>query len=606
MDTTPPVSHVAASTRKDSTSTNHPSPLISPSSSFFETFFHGNCKRCKHHHVSFPIQIPKNPRKHKRIHCEVCQYDIYGFGRNSTQTTLVSEQSLDFNRRNSRGSIASAANNTIPCTNNARSSIVPHIGNLAVGPEDPVALSPIAENASAIGRSRSNSHQRAQDSRNDISNGPHPTPPLHPSHVKAPPGISTTTYARQRERKRHHLGAVFSKVTKILKGSTEAKKQDRKFRWRSLLKWRNKRPSQDPALEDNTILPDTHQVAQSARESALIDEAFVIGESNLANDSMPGPSRQPNTAMRTSAESPTEKRERIKNKRRDITLKKISKRNITCICDDDCHCVCNGPGSDSTGGLPRSVSDVNVPPHHLQSLMEPFGSSSGSSGNSNLRFQTPTILAGVGEGFLRTQSPDNSSTTAVSLQGMSDRRSLSTTVAGSNGSTLALHTRPPLNRSESSPMPPRGGRGFYSQGLRGSSHNRSNLRHSFDIDGFRANLHTSNASTNNDSSSPSQIDGTDSSSQGYDINGSTRQNSDDSNVPNGEHQSNDVDVASSHGTGGAVNNDSEERTPRPRSETMQMDADIQHSPPDFQHVVDALRDPSPDNVDSRGSDAGQS
>ena len=63
------------------------------------TIIHLSCASCKHYNKHRSFDIPRDESSHLRITCERCGYQMIGFGRSSTQTTLASIETLPINSR---------------------------------------------------------------------------------------------------------------------------------------------------------------------------------------------------------------------------------------------------------------------------------------------------------------------------------------------------------------------------------------------------------------------------------------------------------------------------------------------------------------------------
>ena len=61
---------------------------------------HTSCASCKHFNKHRNISISHDQSRHARIACERCGYNMMGFGRSSTQTTLASVDSLPMDTQN--------------------------------------------------------------------------------------------------------------------------------------------------------------------------------------------------------------------------------------------------------------------------------------------------------------------------------------------------------------------------------------------------------------------------------------------------------------------------------------------------------------------------
>lgn len=580
MAATSGASSVSPSARRDSNHSIQPSPMTSPSPSFYEIFYHASCKHCKHHHTALPVKLPKDPSKHFRLHCERCKHSISGFGLNSTQTTLVSEESLDFNRRNSRSSITSA-NNSLSCSNNATLSSFPLRSALVAPNEAPQLvgpLSPISEDSTALGRNSTNPRSQTREPRSaDVvaSDQPLSSVQILPQPVQ-PEG--TIPSPGQRGHKRGRLRRIMDSLNKLSPFPRSRRTSSFGVHWRLLFRREAKHRTKAPMENNGEILPDPHDDIPLAEVAAPTEHHSASDRENAVNEQIPESPPQLGELVRTHSEVRAAKKERIRDIRSQKTSQRAAERAVICQCDTDCHCMSRNLGSNSAEIGQTSSSDMDLPLHPVEATMRPPASMSEGSEESYPRTRQGSLaFAGIGaqhyQAHNRSTTPETSSSTAVSSQDPSGRGSVSTTAVGSNGSSNAFGRRPRLDRSTSMPAPPRRIRSQNQSRLRGSSRNRSNLRFAQDADGPQSVRDTFETSrTEVDCSSPSDMSNPEFLSQRHSIDGTLSGVSNHSATRlNGVGERHHQPTFQNNDDQNLANASSEERTPRPRSQVVQTD-----------------------------------
>ena len=579
--------------RRDSTYSIQASPVSSHSPSHLEILYHGTCRHCSHLHTAYPVKLSKDSRQHVRLQCEKCRQDMSGFGRTSTQTTLASQETLEFNRRNSRDSTQLAPSNAAPCTNAGRASFISPRSTLITAAEVPHglgALSPITEIGSAVGRSRSTSQLHARDLRQTVECGVDQTlpPAQHPIH----PSRDTTTAdaATSFNGKKSKIRRIFNNLRFSLRPEEGHRSRTPQDRMRSLLTWKTIRRPRGHDQKHHQASSHPNERPSRAQEispanvpSPTVRERTAQSEAIRPLPFPAGPTDHPSDAQRT-------KQDRIGTIRREKTMERNAQRMVPCQCTSDCHCLSRGPPSNLADIGQESSPEPDNPWHY------PMHNSSDESEGSYPRVLGGShVLAEIGaqhdETNTRSQSPETPSSTAVSSQVPSDHYSISTTAVG-NDSSVAINRRPPLDRSTSVPAPLRRPRSQYQSSLRGSPRNRSNLRFTRDIDGSSSSRRMSDASrTGQGSSSPSRIGSTESVNRRHSINGEISRNLELSPGLAHDQQHPQYELTPQPHEGQLqVNGTSEEITPRPRSQIIQTDEGATSSQPEPSHLSQALQE----------------
>jgi hypothetical protein len=131
------------------------------SSSLIRFPYHGSCPKCHHLHTNKQLRLSLDLLKHVRVRCDVCDHQMFGIGRTSTQTTLASVESVLSPSHSNRNSLISRSSLQQVCVagpaEDVQGSHLARPENLAPQP----TLSTIDEAHTSAARSRSNSNTRA-------------------------------------------------------------------------------------------------------------------------------------------------------------------------------------------------------------------------------------------------------------------------------------------------------------------------------------------------------------------------------------------------------------------------------------------------------------
>lgn len=72
--------------------THHGGNALDAGEEAFDLPFHINCSKCHHMHKHVPLRVHKDPQRFTKFHCENCQHQIAGIGRNETQSSFGSTE----------------------------------------------------------------------------------------------------------------------------------------------------------------------------------------------------------------------------------------------------------------------------------------------------------------------------------------------------------------------------------------------------------------------------------------------------------------------------------------------------------------------------------
>ncbi|KAI4161265.1 MAG: hypothetical protein LQ342_005057 [Letrouitia transgressa] len=155
------------------------------------------------------------------------------------------------------------------------------------------------------------------------------------------------------------------------------------------------------------------------------------------------------------------KKEHVRAKRKEATLKRRRTQISTCECLDYCQCRVTSDSNMANDGRRSSDFEPEIPDHYLGNLISQGNSSNESSGDRpSSAGRRVSFLTGIGSHLSPSRRGSGTDGTSSSVAGSSQRRfdtvSQGTTIVGeSNSSSISL-TRPTLSsRSLSAPANPR-------------------------------------------------------------------------------------------------------------------------------------------------------
>lgn len=450
-----PANHWDASA--DDESTPRSSSVDENQAETMEIPFHGSCPNCHHLHTNRPFTIFTDLTKHARLQCDACQHPILGIGRASTQTTLASVESLLPGQSNNRQSGVLRPSNLQICVNAPpQTSLVDSL----TSPDQldtPAHLSTIAEANTLNGRSRSPSNCQVPVSLSSRrGNSPSPRASLRNNGTLAPEEPREGGKSPIRPR-RFTLSALFRRgKARLLSKPGEIKLFGLNIKiTRSGRKHLQDSNGPRPNLPDARATPVRHDTdeAQNLGGSAPHPPSPVSSISEEPAEPLganydetrptdfPPPEAEevqnPTVNLAGSAvdddedeRAATAKREKIRARRREATLKSDAARKPYCHCRVGCPCLGDGGESDGTSeghGAPPSIPAPEVPGYFLPNLV----AGSSRSSNSQTSHAHARFLSGIGDHIIPS----------LGNRRQANRLSQDTTTWGSNDSSISLTAR---------------------------------------------------------------------------------------------------------------------------------------------------------------------
>lgn len=481
--------------------------------------FHGSCPKCHHLHTNKLVPLSLNFFKHVRFRCDICDHQIFGIGRTSTQTTLASVDSIPSPQLSNRNSSIFRPSFRPVCISLPAEELqTTHL----ISPENPAPQTPLStidEANTPAGRSRSTSNLQSP---NDASVRPEGTTISSPvgerenSIVRRQPSPEPTELPRPFQGGRH----PFSKLKNVLHRAVHRKSDPGGKVWEFFgiikiriptrrntngpvtpyshpphragveypdLAHRGNTPSAEatriPSQAPTRDLPSHHtdfspdptarimdstarEVGNPARESGSTtrNPGLTVSESEAGVDaSQPGEpddisSPSTNAGQPIAEQGAVEiKRDRIRARRREKTLQSQTAAQPVCHCHPGCHChgVNRASGSDV-------ASETHGTPKSSLEVPDHYLSAPGSRGQL---LQTPagaTQLSGIGG-----HSGLSRHSTTPSAQTQAHRLSQATTAHTGSSSSISLtsHLGQPLSRQLGSPLRSRSPEAIQPQGL---------------------------------------------------------------------------------------------------------------------------------------------
>jgi len=449
-------------------------------SSTYDSYLHVTCPGCHHWLNKLPIKLFKNRKKHKRFHCSRCQRLLFGLGSNSTQTTLVSQETIS--RRQSGVSAAESSSGFHGCTN--------------VKPLEPSRdgnLNTIIEATSSNGVSREPS-QRSAIPREQLQPAKQPLqdqPPVLDTNEPSQ-GLSSAARGEPQPNKTATVppdSGPFKKLkghaSRVLRKVKSIKNHLRKPTTTGLglfAKDRNPKVMTDVGAatlgkeassisKPTTGKPSIQSYGQQMSEQPRDEPGSSISALNPGPNPTHGdPHNDQVRSSQAEMAAANEKLERIRWFRREKKLRAKALQKPRCECTEGCQCMQRETASRSSGeGQSRAVHPANIEAHRfpygVQSSEETRTSRTTDSGrmssdvSSEGRQQSPHRIELAGIGHIFGESRRGSS------QIMSGRvRPLSSfsqaPTAVSNESSISLlggptyiTRRPPSSRPQSPHLP---------------------------------------------------------------------------------------------------------------------------------------------------------
>ena len=349
-------------------------------SSTYNYYLHASCPRCHHWLNKIPIKLFKNGRKHKRFRCSRCQRLLFGLGGNSTQTTLVSQETIS-----RQGSRASASENPLGfhgCTN-VRSLEPSRDGDLKTIVEasssNGVSREPSQRSAVPRGRPQNSVQPPQGQPQNDTNS---PSPGLAALALGHPQPEKTTTIPPDSGRFRKikdHANRLLRKVKDInshvrrrrtaQRTSTQADTQ-MVTSGTCGAKLENEA---SPRLSRDAVKPSIPSRPQCVSEHPLDNGGSHEGIPNAgAEPTREGPlHRGQDATSQEEMAAANKKLERIRCLRKEKRLRANALQKPRCECSEGCHCMQRETESRSSGeGQSRPVDPADIEhrfPHGVES-----------------------------------------------------------------------------------------------------------------------------------------------------------------------------------------------------------------------------------------------
>ncbi|KAL9044360.1 MAG: hypothetical protein Q9214_002498 [Letrouitia sp. 1 TL-2023] len=428
-------------------------------------------RRCHHLHTNVPLRLPWDPERHLRFLCEHCDHPIFGIGRTSTQTTLASVETVPVEELTQRTAGAEGQRDNQAFAGQARSP--PTLQTTPYANQG--HLSTISEGTTPNRRSPSISYTDAQN----LSDGGHPFrvidnyPPSSPSNAEQVREHHPENRPTSRDDRTSRLSTRIKVIKRRLLGKS------RGFRIPRLgvhfgitpASQTIQRPLEigqpntdnhhsEPATTVESLGLTNYPEFGVGSPSILHMNQIVSGSQTHESAGEQGPTSHPdpiaNGPQRVEA-----KKEHVRAKRKEATLKRRRTQMSTCECLDYCQCRVASDSNIADNGRRSSDFEPEIPDHSLGNLISQGDSSNGSSGDRpSSSGRRVSFLTGIGSHLSPSRRGSGTDGTSSSVAGSSQRRfdtvSQGTTVVGeSNSSSISL-TRPTLSsRSLSAPANPR-------------------------------------------------------------------------------------------------------------------------------------------------------
>ncbi|MCJ1361954.1 hypothetical protein MMC16_001055 [Acarospora aff. strigata] len=408
-------------------------------SSIYSTYFHASCPGCHHWYNKIPIRLFRKSTKHKRFQCGVCKRLLFGIGGNSTQTTLLSQETIS--RRESLASATGVSSDFQGCTNTRPLELSrAEIGNLGTITEanSPSHVSRQASQRSVGPRASSHHSERppeapllseptAHDEAQTISNAMGQGPPeLANSHAEVAPKI--VPRSGRFRRIRSHAERLFGKLLKI---HVRARTNGVHALFTSEY-YRNRTPemaaadsTQEASLTARHTTVDAVVPAHMSSRSASgeqLHEQISSTESheprlNSGHGTAPadhvGISREEMIAAKA-------KLDRILSTRKEKTLQARALQKPRCECTEGCQCMRGEIENRSSGeGHSRPIEPADIGSHLFPAGVEPPEETTDSSTTESRRRWSEVSSEG------RQRSPRQWDLTGIGYHLDEQRRSLS-------------------------------------------------------------------------------------------------------------------------------------------------------------------------------------
>lgn len=338
----------------------------------YDSYLHATCSKCHHWMNRIPIKLFRNRRRHKRFRCNECRHVLFGLGGDSTQTTLVSQETIS--RRASGTSVAGSPSSFHGCTN---------VRSLEPSGDGP--LKPIFEASSSNGVSREPSQRSAapreqshlpvelpQGQLQNSANGPIQGLSARARAEPSPDKTATILPDSRRFKKiKDHASRLLKKVKDIQNhmrkpGTAHRLSAEANTQMATLgmceMTMENAASSTSKPTTLNLPTPSQEQrVSEQPSDERPSSAVINIARPNSAR----GAVREHQVwSSQDELAAANEKHERIWNIRKEKRLQANALQKPRCECTEGCHCMQRETASRSSGeGQSRPVQPADIGPH---------------------------------------------------------------------------------------------------------------------------------------------------------------------------------------------------------------------------------------------------
>lgn len=324
-------------------------------------FFHVNCSRCYHMHKHVQLRVHKNPKMFMRFNCHKCHHKIAGIGRNETQSSFGSTETQPPGAGYGRPSRPS---NLQSCIN------VDHPSGQPSG----------VEKAGSTVHSSPSWSKRAEP---DLS----PHQDLHTDDTGARPQASVRNDYSLREASgpaTKSLSTIRSRlILKLGQSKVHLLEKSKNMKLFVSRFWKRNTPSPpgDVQMEVDPVPSDVQSDIRDFQHRPREGDRSVQPQDDHPSTPPPEFQRRP-SSVEEQLQATARKNERLRQRRREATLRRDVLSGRFCHCEANCACVRRdsvitdaGTDSPSTSRRPtlQQTEDAiaDLPPGLLRFIHEP-------------------------------------------------------------------------------------------------------------------------------------------------------------------------------------------------------------------------------------------
>lgn len=212
-----PASHLADNDTEEGCTGRDGEDVDTGHSKNYTFSYHGSCPKCHHLHTNKPLRLYIwSAFEHVRVRCEKCEYQIFGIGRTSTQTTLASIESIPSPQLALRNTSISRLPPQQVCRASPAESPP---GTNPSGPENIAATTPLTtidEANTSAGRSRSTSNVQSPNGASFSPDGATRSSPARAKVVPIP-GQGPSSGPRENSQPSGSWRHPFAKLRSVLR-----------------------------------------------------------------------------------------------------------------------------------------------------------------------------------------------------------------------------------------------------------------------------------------------------------------------------------------------------------------------------------------------------